>query len=354
MAVQRIEQELVDKNRSAEIFSIPVVADELERIWKLKRAQIREVAIEIEARKPSCLLFFASGGSAAALYSGYYSLLHYSAQPSIYLISPEVVSASPARLGKTAVAIGASYSGRTVDTLAARDWLCERGVPLFSITRKADAELARGATWSLAYDSIALFSSPALMTLLLTVELCRAGRQWSAEVESLEQALESLPDLIRKIQEPSRQLAEHLAPKFVGKLLVLSGGGTYSLGHMMAFDMFGEYLKRYCSFIHYGEFRHGPLEIVRQGEPTMMLLMGNDRSRPFAEATLNFGRRNGANTIVFDAAELAPHAHGMLDALVLYPSQIWLLYYLACQGGIDLEQYKYMHITPFTEGDTFY
>jgi len=43
-----------------------------------------------------------------------------------------------------------------------------------------------------------------------------------------------------------------------------------------AYDMFGEFLKEYCAYIHMGEFRHGPLEIVRPGEPTMLILTGND------------------------------------------------------------------------------
>jgi hypothetical protein len=38
----------------------------------------------------------------------------------------------------------------------------------------------------------------------------------------------------------------------------------------MAYDMFGEFLKDHCAYIHAGEFRHGPLETVRQGEPTML------------------------------------------------------------------------------------
>ena len=48
-------------------------------------------------------------------------------------------------------------------------------------------------------------------------------------------------------------MAERLAPELdSGKLLVLSGGSAYTLGHMMAYDMFGEFLKEYCAYIHCG------------------------------------------------------------------------------------------------------
>src|SRR5581483_5372961 len=151
--------------------------------------------------------------------------------------------------------------------------------------------------------------------------------------------------------EPSRQMAERLAPELdSGKLLVLAAGGAYTLGHMMTYDMFGEFLKEYAAFIHTGEFRHGPLEIVRPGEPVMLFLTGNDESRPFSEAAILFAQGNGAKTVVFDGRELAPNAHPLFDALVLYQSQLWLLYYMACRRNVDLTDYKYMHVVPFAAG----
>ncbi len=350
------ENSLTEKNLQAEIFSVPVVADELERMWRIKRPEIARIAAEIADRKPANICFFGSGGSFSALYSGYYAMLRYTALPALYLISPEIVSAMPAALGPNSVAVGASYSGRTVDTMHAKRYLAEQQVPLLAITKSPDAELAASANWSLSYDSIALYSSPAYLTMLLAVELCRVRREWCAEIEAFEEALHDLPSLLRRIAESSRQLAAARGAELDSSenLIILAGGCCYTLGYMMAFDMFGEYLKQYCSFIHYVEFRHGPLEIVGPGEPTMMFLMGNDSSRPFARATLEFGRRNGAPAVVFDAAELAPKAHPMLDALVLYQSQIWLLYELACRRGIDLNAYRYMHVVPYAPGDSFY
>lgn len=350
-----IQESLAAKNRKAEIFSVPVVANELGRMWREKRAQVASIAKEIASWQPRNIVFFGSGGSASALYSGYYAAARYLDLPVNYLVSPDVVAMFSEALDKNSVTIAASYSGKTVDTLTARDALRRRGVPLLAVTRKPDAELGQGAAWSLTYESIALYSSPAYLTMLLVVELCRARNRWSEELAEFEGALEALPALMHSIAEPSRQLAESRAAELAGdKLLILAGGSTYTLGYMMAYDMFGEYLKQYCAFLHYGEFRHGPLEIVRPGEPTMMFLMGKDSSRPFAEATLNFADRNGAAVVMFDAAELAPNAHPLLGALVLYQSQLWLLYHLACHRGIDLDAYKYMHVTPYAEGDTFY
>ncbi|MFN7997988.1 MAG: SIS domain-containing protein [Bryobacteraceae bacterium] len=348
-------QTLQEKNLKAEIFSAPVVADEIARMWTEKRAAIRQIAKEIAARKPRSLVFTASGGSAAALYSGYWAALRYLKLPVHYLIGPDIMSSQPAALDSDCVAITASYSGRTVDTVRTRDRLLKQGVPLFAITRYADAELAQGATWKVTYESIALYSSPAYLTMCLVVDLARERGEFTPEVAEFEKQLEALPQLLRDIAEPSRQMAERLAPELdSGKLLVLAAGGAYTLGHMMTYDMFGEFLKEYAAFIHTGEFRHGPLEIVRPGEPVMLFLTGNDDSRPFSEAAILFGQGNGAKTVVFDGRELAPNAHPLFDALVLYQSQLWLLYYMACRRNVDLTDYKYMHVVPFAAGDTFF
>lgn len=355
MMSQATTETLEQKNLRAEIFSIPSVIPDLTRMLREKRPQLAAIAREVVERQPRNLVFFGSGGSSSALYSGFYTALSHVKLPADFLWSPDVVSARPAILDGNSVAVGASYSGKTMDTMRARQFLLERGVPLFSITKKPEAELAKGATWSVTYDSVTLYSSPACLAMLFVVELARTRGEWSPELTALEQALEEAPELLEGIAESSRQLAEQQAPQLdEGKILVLSGGCAYTLGYMMAYDMFGEYLKEYCAHIHYGEFRHGPVEIVRAGEPTMLFLMGNDRSRPFACATLEFGRRHGARTVVFDAAELAPAAHPLLDALVLYQSQLWLLYYMACRRGIDLDVYKYMHVVPYSAEDTFF
>ncbi|MFB3901996.1 MAG: SIS domain-containing protein [Acidobacteriota bacterium] len=349
------EQELLQKNLKAEIFTAPVVADELERMWNTRRDAVRSIAAEIAAQRPTTALFFGSGGSAAALYTGYYCMLRYLTLPVSYFVSAELVASKARIMGAKAVAIGASYSGKTVDTMAAKRVLGERGVPLLAITRDARGELALGARWALNYDAPTLYSSPAYLTALLTVELGRALKEWSAELESFEEALHTLPGLLRSVAEPARELAQTLAPQLDHeKILVLSGGGSAALGHMIAYDIFGEYLKRYCAFINYGEFRHGPLEIIRPGEPAMMFLLTNDSSRPFGEATVAFARRHGARVVVFDSTELAPGAHPLLAPFVLYLSQLWLLYYLACSQKRDLSRYYYMHVVPYAEGDTFY
>jgi fructoselysine-6-P-deglycase FrlB-like protein len=346
---------LDEKNLKAEIFSAPVVAGELARMWSEKRQAIRQIAKEIHARNPRNIVFFGSGGSAAALYSGYWAALHFLKLPVNYLLGPDILSVSPNILDGNCVAIGASYSGKTVDTIRAKEHIVKTGALLFTITRRADAELAKGATWSVTYESIALYTSPAYLAMKLVADLARERGEGSAELDEFEKALEELPQRLEAIAEPSRRMAERLAPELDGgKLLVLSGGSAYTLGYMMAYDMFGEFLKEYCAYIHYGEFRHGPLEMVRPGEPTMLFLVGNDRSRPFAEAGILFANGNGAKTVVFDGRELAPGAHPLFDALVLYQSQLWLLYYMACRRGVDLDNYKYMHVVPYAAGDTYF
>ena len=175
--------DLAAKNLKAEIFSAPVVADELARMWSEKRAGIQHVAREIHARNPRNIVFFGSGGSAAALYSGYWAALHYLKLPVHYILAPDIIAARPGILDEHSVAIGASYSGKTVDTIQAKGVVLQRGAPLFAITRRPDGELAKGATWWITYESIALYSSPAYLTMMLAVELARLRGEASPELD---------------------------------------------------------------------------------------------------------------------------------------------------------------------------
>jgi len=59
-----------------------------------------------------------------------------------------------------------------------------------------------------------------------------------------------------------------------------------------------------------GEFRHGPLEIVRPGVPFIFLL-GTDNSRQTTERALNFVKRHTDDVIVFDYADLGQGLHPM-------------------------------------------
>jgi fructoselysine-6-P-deglycase FrlB-like protein len=111
---------LEQKNLKAEIFSAPVVAAELARIWKEKRASIKAIAKEIHDRNPRNLIFFGSGGSSSALYSGYWASLRYLKLPAHYLLAPDLVAARPRTLDERSICIAASYSGKTVDTLQAQ------------------------------------------------------------------------------------------------------------------------------------------------------------------------------------------------------------------------------------------
>lgn len=164
---------LDEKNLKAEIFSAPVVAGELARMWSEKRQAIRQIAKQIHTRNPRNIVFFGSGGSAAALYSGYWTALHFLKLPVNYLLGPDILSVAPSVLDENCVAIGASYSGKTVDTMRAKEHIVKGGALLFTITRRADADFAKGANWSVTYESIALYTSPAYLTMMLVVDLAR-------------------------------------------------------------------------------------------------------------------------------------------------------------------------------------
>jgi fructoselysine 6-phosphate deglycase len=98
------------------------------------------------------------------------------------------------------------------------------------------------------------------------------------------------------------------------------------------------------SVIDSSEFRHGPLEIVKEGV-SFLFLLGTDPSRAASEKALNFVKRYTKEVVVFDYADISQGLHPMLAPMVMFVPLEWFCYYLAiykdhnpderrCYGGI--------------------
>jgi fructoselysine-6-P-deglycase FrlB-like protein len=90
------------------------------------------------------------------------------------------------------------------------------------------------------------------------------------------------------------------------------------------------------------EFRHGPVEALERLRPDVMFLLGTDDSRGMSLRTLDICRENGANLLVYDAADLGD-VHPLLTPIVMNPILQWFIVYSAILRGIlDLDDRVFM------------
>jgi fructoselysine 6-phosphate deglycase len=340
--------QLLMENMRSEIFSVPVADENYRYILRNKRSAIQQSAIEIHEKRPSHILFLGSGASMCVLHLGKYFLDKYSALNAELLTGPEYLTRKPPRM-KTdnTFAIVASYSGATKDTLDGVHWLQKLEIPYLVITKDTSTKIAQKCQRVLTYDSKTLYTGAAFELYLLLTFLLKMRREFR-EHKTFLNDLQALP----RHNEDSAAKAKELG-KSIGKALqnedpiyVIADGVNWGLGYQIAYTTIMEYLKRNAAFIRACEFRHGPLEVVKEGQPTMLFLLGADESRPYCETTFNFCRRHGAKVYRMDVNDLVD-TPPLLSPLVLFPATQWMLLQMATDSGINLDKYLYMHMVPY-------
>lgn len=326
-------QAKVERAFRSELFSAPHLEADLARFLREQAPAVRALAADARGAGLESLFFVGSGGSWSSMYSGKYICDRLLRVPAELSLSYELRWREPVRLDERSLVFLASYSGATADTLAALEYARSRGARTVAIVNEADSPIGSGADHTIAYGSPGLYSLPLAAATIFSTEWARLDGHPLAE--TLAAALEEIPAevgrAVRNEQERGRVLAEEFADS---KLLYCIGAGPlYGLAYKFALTVFMENLRIHGSVIESAEFRHGPAEMLERQRPDLIVLVGTDESREQTLQTLEFARRNGARTAVFDAADYGTHP--LLSPFVLKVALQWFIVYGALLRGID-------------------
>lgn len=326
-------EQKVERARESELFSSPHLEEDLTRYLRDEAPHVRELAARARSEGVQTLFFVGSGGSWSSMYSGKYladRLLHV---PTELSLSYELGWRAPARLDERALVFVASYSGATADTLEALQFARSRGARTVALVNKADSPIGKSAADVVAYGSPGLYSLPMAAVTTFVAEWARLDG--NAEAEAIASALDAVPALVGSAfcsaQESARLLAEEVRDSTL--LYCLGSGPLYGLAYKFALTVFMENLRIHGSVIESAEFRHGPAEMLERHRPDLVFLVGTDESRAQTLSTLEFARRQGARTLVFDAADY--DIHPLLSPFVLKVALQWFIVYGALLRGID-------------------
>lgn len=285
------------------------------------------------------------GGSLATFRPVQLLLEQHGRTPTTTLTGWEFVNRAPARLGPTAVVILASHSGTTEEILAGLALAKARGARTIGFSL-AGSELATGVDVAATYVSIAANLSKLLLGYLVAVELLEADGE-AGIAHELREALAGVPDLVHRTKEATRQFGWELAKRYRGERLfyVLGTGPLEGLAYQFAICNLLEMHWVHASALNAAEFPHGPLEIVDEGVP-MIVLLGTDASRFVAERARDFAVRNGADVISIDMAEL-PGFHPLLAPFGAHLPLQWFNWYLGVEKDRPISTRRYMGVQPY-------
>jgi fructoselysine-6-P-deglycase FrlB-like protein len=350
----KLDQKLLAVNKETEILSAYIAADRIEATLKENAGTIGELARRIQAYKPEQILFVGSGASYCTLYTGYYYLRTASTMRVQHFFGPELVVDDPpsVRPDKT-VAILASYSGKTADTLAASAFLKERGVPRIALSKDDQGPLAGDCEHVLAYRDKCLYTSAMANLLALLAGYLRLQGEGGPAGE-LQEALGRIPDQMRGVLDKAEQRAmadlERVADDDF--FYVLGDGALWALAYQFGYTNLMEYSRVHAACLRSCEWRHGPLEVLFRS-PAMIHFIGSDASREYALATRDYCAANGGRLVLFDVEDYFP-THPVLAPMVLHPvSQMFILYQSTARG-INMDDYLQMHVKPYRPGEKYF
>ncbi len=230
-------------------------------------------------------------------------LLDRSPVPVLAFNSAELVLRRPALLGQGSLVIVSSTRGATRETAEAAQLAKAAGAAVIGVTQDPDSIVAAACEHVLLHQGV---EAKQVVLAQLGWSLLRAFRAASDEefglaMSALRQSPAAFAEANYEWDEQLAQLARELYAEPV--LYVLGSGPLEGAAQTLAMCYLQEMLKLHAVAISAGEFLHGPFEVITGAVP-VILLKGDDVTRPMAERAERFLRQYTRNLWVLDAAAL--------------------------------------------------
>jgi glucosamine--fructose-6-phosphate aminotransferase (isomerizing) len=265
----------------------------------------------------------------------------------------------PPALGPASLVIAVSQSGETADTLGAVRTAKAAGATVLaivnaagsSLTREADAVVLLQAGTEISVAATKSYTSQALVTLLVTLDLARrAGVLSPVELRSWSTELLTIPAMASAALDSSNAL-----PAIAKKYFSASGFMFVSRGAGLATAFEGALKLKELAYIHAegiaaGEMKHGPISLLGADHPVVAVVL-NSPVLPKLVSNLMESRARSAPVIAIVSgvddwssfatdAVVIPAARPEIAALIATIPLQRFSYEMALLAGADIDQPK--------------
>lgn len=301
-------------------------------------AEARAIRAAIDSGEVRHVILTGMGGS---LFSAYGTWLRLSqALPVAVSLwdTSELIQQAPALLRPGTMVVAISQSGESVELCRMTELDAGVGVRV-AITNTRDNTLARWASIALATEvgpeqtvSTKTYTAGLAALYILERLLIDAGDTLAEEIATLADAVGTLlADLPAKLDEVLAFLGHDMPLTFIGR------GGSHASA-MMAALVTAEAAKAPTQALSGGQFRHGPLELVRDGFRSMLFLGDADATLDLNLKTVADITRLGGRCLVVapestrtactgsePVLSLPAVAEGLLPVLEILPIQLLMV-----------------------------
>ncbi len=313
-----------------------------------------ELGVDLARRNPKRLYFVGQGAPNKLM-----SVVKYWAERTVRdlevrLYYPaEFVHQDPPTLDQETLVVLGSHSGTTPETVRAAEFLQDKGCTTVGITQKADSPLAKAVNWPLLYgESQEGYYAMYLLLQALTGSLLKEREGWQLHDEVM-RSLDALPAALADTIEASEPRATEEARLYKDDrvLYTVGAGPVFSTAYVFGVCVLLEMQWLHCHPVVAAEFFHGPFEVVDQTTP-LILLVGEDPSRPEAERVVRFCKRYTERLMIYDSADyemkgIAPEVRPIVAPFVLEAALSRLAEHLAVWHNHPLSTRRYMWKTEY-------
>jgi fructoselysine 6-phosphate deglycase len=314
-----------------------------------QREAAQQVAGEAVRRGLTSVFLVGCGGSLAAMYPLHYELERGTAEFGTYIMNADEFNhRRPAALGRGSLVVAGSHTGTTKETVRAAETAKAAGATVVAVTRLPDSPLAKTADAAFAYRSEkTVYEAKQILLGQLGFALLQeagADRDYAA----IRRAFEALPDALHRTKEETDPQCHEIATRWRDEPItyVLAAGPNYGAGYCLAMCYLQEMQWMHAASFNAGEFFHGAFEVVTDQTPVLVLL-GEDDTRPMAERARAFVQRYSSNAVAIDTRDLSlpgvdPRQRPIVTPLALSTVITRLPQHYEAVRGHSLEQRRYM------------
>lgn len=333
----------------------PIPADLRETLERAldQDPQARALAADVVGRGLSNVFLVGCGGSLVVTYPVHYLLEREAAFPTFQMTSAEFNFRRPAALGGGSLVLVCSHTGTTPETMEAARIAEAAGATVAAVTRLPDSELARSADVAFTYlsDDTLWEAVYVLFGQIGYALLERTGVD--EDHAGIRRVFEALPDAMLSIQQESEELCRDIASRLADERIVyvLGSGPNYGAAYGLAMCYLQEMQWMHAAAFNAGEFFHGAFEVITEEIPVIVLL-GEDETRPIAERALRFVTEHSRKAFALDTRSFAmpgieTHRRPIVSPMALGGVAGRLAAHLAAVRDHSLDIRRYMSKVPY-------
>lgn len=254
------------------------------------------------------VVFVGCGGSLSALYPAKYFLdCNSKSLRTACYTSNEFVHLNPAYIGPNSIVISMSHRGNTPETIAATKKARESGADSIVLTFIEQSPLANQGDYVITYDwgfNADQENSNVSKALKIALEIINQTEGYQL-YDNFLLAFKNIDSIISDAKAATIDAALEFASNYRNEpIIYVMGSGTgFSAAYSFSICILMEMQWMNSSYIHSGEYFHGPFEITEENVP-FILLIGSGRTRPMDLRAFDFLKKFGKKYLVLDSQTL--------------------------------------------------